>query len=82
MPPRPREEDEEHEDLQCSICIAIPDGEVYQCREGHLVCKECLRQHRVTLRGQICPTCRCSMVVKSLDPADPGSLFRGSTLAD
>eukprot|EP00386_Alphamonas_edax_P000640 GDKI01001995.1.p1 GENE.GDKI01001995.1~~GDKI01001995.1.p1 ORF type:complete len:280 (-),score=40.91 GDKI01001995.1:351-1190(-) len=44
------------EDLQCSVCIQPIDAEIYQCKEGHLICTECKK----TLPAQKCPTCGCT----------------------
>ena len=26
---------------RCSMCLSLPICDVYQCREGHLICKDC-----------------------------------------
>lgn len=38
--------------LKCPICFKVPRAEVYQCKNGHAICKSCQRECRV------CPQCR------------------------
>jgi hypothetical protein len=47
---------EKMEELQCPICRLIM-FEVYQCSEGHQICKECIGK----LHHKRCPTCRVAM---------------------
>jgi len=39
-------------DLTCPVCFETAETPVYQCTEGHLICKECLPSLK------ICPECR------------------------
>lgn len=45
-------DDDVPEELQCPVCFEVPSGEVFQCVDGHVICKECY--------GHItqCPQCR------------------------
>ena len=38
----------------CTVCYDAPDGQIYQCVEGHLVCESCDKQ----LPRRECPTCK------------------------
>ena len=61
---------QERDSDSCPVCFELPSGEVFQCRNGHLLCAECLQQHRNTARRNTCPTCRVSMVrVSSTSPS-------------
>ena len=46
----------------CSICLGVPDGEVHQCRSGHLFCEPCLAVHCSSgsrnSSSSRCPVCR------------------------
>ena len=42
------------EDLQCGVCLTLPEGEVHQCNEGHCYCVTCWR----ALDPRYCPECR------------------------
>jgi hypothetical protein len=42
-------------ELWCSVCLSLPEYEVFQCGNGHLVCSSCI--HRLPLQSQ-CPTCK------------------------
>ena len=49
--------DDMEEDLQCPVCFKIPrTTPIYQCKEGHIHCKEC---HP---RLQVCPICRSNVL--------------------
>ena len=43
-------------ELACPICCILPQGKVYQCSNGHVICEACLNQHRIS--SNYCPTCR------------------------
>ena len=43
------------EALECPICLALPEGEVHQCMEGHCYCAECWNRLEEPRR---CPECR------------------------
>jgi hypothetical protein len=46
---------EMEEVVQCPVCHVIPRaGPIYQCVNGHLICKDC--EEKVT--GGLCPVCR------------------------
>ena len=47
----------------CQICLSIPDGSVFQCRNGHLFCDECYESHRESglESADQCPTCRVAL---------------------
>ena len=51
------------EDLACIVCLELPrDIPVYQCGQGHLLCKECHPKCK-----NICPICRGALgTVRSL----------------
>ena len=46
-----------HEELLCPVCIELPDGIVYQCHEGHIICADCEPQ----LPTRACPQCRVAL---------------------
>ncbi|KAH8068961.1 hypothetical protein JL720_12170 [Aureococcus anophagefferens] len=48
-------------EYDCAICLSTPEGQVHQCRNGHLFCAECLTEHRNKHRGTQCPTCRVAL---------------------
>lgn len=37
---------------KCPICLEIPSGEIFQCKNGHSLCSSCCS------RSPTCPTCR------------------------
>ena len=49
-PPRPRTDQR----MECPVCLALPEGEVHQCLEGHCFCHECWNR----LDPRRCPQCR------------------------
>ena len=42
----------------CPVCLSLPLGKIYQCKEGHLVCMDCFKKLRSPIS---CPTCRTAM---------------------
>ena len=46
---------------QCPVCLRLPTCNIYQCREGHLVCADCYKKLPPTSRQPMCPTCRAKM---------------------
>ena len=40
--------------MECGVCLALPEGEVHQCNEGHCYCVDCWNQ----LDPRRCPECR------------------------
>ena len=44
--------------LTCGVCFCIPETEIFQCSNGHLLCAE---DHERVIKGDTatCPTCRC-----------------------
>jgi hypothetical protein len=46
--------------MECQICLDAPDGVIFQCLEGHLLCAKC--NDRLTSRK--CPTCRDELPAK------------------
>ena len=48
--------------FMCPVCLTLPLGSIYQCKEGHLVCMDCYKKFRSPI---LCPTCRTAM------PNDP-----------
>ena len=46
---------EEH--LCCPICTISLSEPVYECKNGHIICKPCLDQ----LQPAVCPSCRCDL---------------------
>ena len=48
---------------ECTVCLSLPLCDIYQCSQGHLVCKDC---HDKMVLDKIprpihCPTCREKM---------------------
>ena len=43
---------------QCPVCLSLPVCNIYQCTEGHLVCKDC---HDKMPTPISCPTCKSQM---------------------
>ena len=63
----------------CQICLSIPDGSVFQCRNSHLFCDECYASHRESglESADQCPTCRVALPVGDDGSASAaGLLFR------
>jgi len=44
--------EEKNKDLECPVCFETAEAPIYQCTEGHLICKKCLPSLK------ICPECR------------------------
>ena len=44
---------------QCPVCLSLPICDIYQCKRGHLICKDC---HGKLTRPISCPSCRVPMV--------------------
>ena len=42
------------EELECPVCLTLPEGEVHQCNEGHCYCVDCWNR----LDPRRCPECR------------------------
>lgn len=47
-----RENEKTHGILECPVCLELPAKPIYQCSNGHLICKLC---HS---RVKLCPVCR------------------------
>ena len=48
--------------LQCVICLQVPrGGHIIQCKNGHLMCKNCASNKNV----KTCPTCRGTLDKKA-----------------
>ena len=53
-------------DFQCPVCLEVPEGEVVQCSNGHVICKRCWKRvrekkcHSPYCRTGVkdCPKCR------------------------
>jgi hypothetical protein len=63
---RGREEEQDADvtkHLECCICLDAAPNNVYQCRNGHLLCSGCLDELRTRAVGQPpkCPTCRVGL---------------------
>lgn len=41
------------EDVLCTVCLSLPKVAMYQCKNGYLICKDCLEEC-----GDTCPTCK------------------------
>ena len=41
-------------ELECPVCMTMPEGEVHQCNEGHCYCVDCWNR----LEPRRCPECR------------------------
>ena len=46
--------------FQCPVCLLLPICDIYQCKDGHLVCMICYNKLPVQLPIR-CPTCRTAM---------------------
>ena len=44
---------------QCPVCATLPSCHIYQCNNGHLVCRECY--NKMTSRPILCAVCRDPM---------------------
>eukprot|EP00931_Biecheleriopsis_adriatica_P094834 TRINITY_DN68455_c0_g1_i1.p1 TRINITY_DN68455_c0_g1~~TRINITY_DN68455_c0_g1_i1.p1 ORF type:complete len:299 (+),score=37.58 TRINITY_DN68455_c0_g1_i1:69-899(+) len=42
--------------FECPICCEYMLGHIFQCKEGHQICGECLRKTKAT--SKVCPSCR------------------------
>ena len=49
--------------LNCPICMDFFYENIFQCREGHVICEDCFRKLRITNAGTSlqCPRCRICM---------------------
>jgi len=47
-----------NENLECPICMENFTDKIYQCKNGHMICEQCISQ----LEKQECPTCMVSIV--------------------
>ena len=45
--------------FQCSVCLNLPLCHIYQCKKGHLICKDC---HSRLTKPISCPSCRVPMI--------------------
>ena len=45
--------------FRCPVCLSLPICSIYQCKKGHLVCRDCF--DKMTQRPLTCPTCRDPM---------------------
>ena len=46
--------------LECPVCLVLPKCKIYQCKDGHLVCKICYSK-LPSKQPVLCPTCRIPM---------------------
>ena len=46
------------EDSSCPVCLELFEPPVFQCPNGHLICKECLDDLFRSNQNQSCPECR------------------------
>ena len=44
---------------ECPLCMSLPSCHIYQCLNGHLICKECYGN--MTERPILCAICRDPM---------------------
>ena len=42
----------------CPVCFTLPLCNIYQCKEGHIVCMDCYNKLKSSV---LCPTCRTKM---------------------
>ena len=47
--------DEATKIYECTVCLSLPMCNIYQCTEGHLICRDC---HNKMDRPVTCPTCK------------------------
>lgn len=52
--------DTNHSELECVVCLSLPDSDILQCENGHLLCKQCWRKV-VDSQRSVCPTCRVKL---------------------
>jgi len=64
MPSRPRA-DEVEADLECVVCLELP-VQVYQCRNGHLMCPDCFEKVRGNTGNKKCPSCRVNLAAQPI----------------
>jgi ankyrin repeat protein len=63
------EEDDAPDHLLCPICLEASNSFVYQCRNGHLLCSDCLEKLRSRARfARLLPTCPTCRIVLPEDP--------------
>ena len=46
--------------FNCPVCLTLPACDIYQCNEGHLICKDCYTKLN-SKSPTSCPTCRTTM---------------------
>ena len=44
--------------FSCPVCLTLPLCNIYQCKEGHIVCMDCYNKLKSPI---LCPTCRTEM---------------------
>ncbi len=50
----------EGKEVECPICLQLPDKEIYQCKNGHMICASCSSE------VETCPQCRCDLEVNGV----------------
>jgi hypothetical protein len=48
------------DDLKCVVCLEFPDGQIFQCGNGHLLCTDC-HGRIIDTEKPVCPSCRLRM---------------------
>jgi len=56
--------------LECPVCLGVCKTQIWQCREGHIMCSDCSNRPEMSS----CPQCRTSL--------HPGGLFRNRALEE
>ena len=46
--------------FNCPVCLTLPPYDIYQCNEGHLICKDCYNKLK-SKSPVLCPTCCAAM---------------------
>ena len=44
-------------ELECLVCLEIPEVKIFQCHEGHIICELCYPR----LDPFVCPMCRMEL---------------------
>ena len=45
-------------EMECPVCLGVRPGHIYECQNGHIICRECHDKLEIP-RG--CPSCQARM---------------------